>query len=89
MRAHYDYILLDSAPMIISDTEALVNLCDTSLLIVRQGYSLVGDINDCLDKLNSTHSTRGYLLNYYRTLGKGKDPKHMISNRNPSIHPTN
>lgn len=81
MRGQYDYILLDSAPMIISDTEALLNVCDMTLLVVRQGYSVVGDINDCLDKLNQNENERGYIINYYRTLGDSNDQKHSASHR--------
>lgn len=81
MRGQYDYILLDSAPMIISDTEALLNVCDMTLLVIRQGYSVVGDINDCLDKLNQNENERGYIINYYRTLGDSNDQKHSASHR--------
>lgn len=81
MRENYDYILIDSAPMIISDTEALLNICDTAMLVVRQGYSMVGDINDCIDALSHTKSNRGYIINYYRTLGKSNDQKHSAAHR--------
>ena len=81
-RENYDYIILDSAPMIISDTEALLKVCDTSLLVVRQEFASVGDINDSLDILGGDESRhRGYVLNYYRTLFGGRMEKHSAAHR--------
>lgn len=81
MRSEYDYILLDSAPMLISDTEALTSISDTSLLVVRQAFSTVGEINDCMDALNVSEGGRGYILNHYRTLGQSADEKHSAAHR--------
>ena len=72
-----DYIIIDSPPMLAAaDTEALAQLCDVSLLVVRQDWTLVQDINDCIDILKqSSAEFIGYILNdipYERLSNKKK-----------------
>lgn len=44
----FDYVLLDSPPMLLSaDAEALSALSDLSVLVVRQDYTPAGILNDC------------------------------------------
>lgn len=67
-RTEMDYIIIDSPPMLVAaDTEALSQICDTSLLVVRQDWSMVQDINDCIDILKKSSSEYlGYILNDVR-----------------------
>lgn len=83
MRSKYDYIIIDSAPMmIISDTEAMVKVCDSYLLVVRQAYVPVGAINSCIDAITEDSDKNvGYVLNYYRKLGNKNEEKHNASHR--------
>jgi capsular exopolysaccharide synthesis family protein len=49
-----DYIIVDSPPVsTVSDTEALLNLCDASLLVVRQDFTDNRMLNDTIDKLRT------------------------------------
>ena len=69
-RQQVDYIILDSPPMLItSDVEALAQLADVTLLVVRQDYTMVSDINDCINLLQQKKSDfAGYVLNDYREI---------------------
>ncbi|MGN0384010.1 MAG: polysaccharide biosynthesis tyrosine autokinase [Eubacterium sp.] len=60
-----DYIIIDTPPMsMVSDTEYMADMVDASLLVVRQNYSLIVDINDSIDALNSSKSSlAGCILN--------------------------
>ncbi len=50
-----DYIIIDAPPMaLVSDAEALANLCDASVMVVRRDMVLTRDINDAIDTLNRT-----------------------------------
>lgn len=52
-RKSMDYIILDSPPgMVTSDVELLAEKSDLILLVVRQGVSCVGEINDMIDNLS-------------------------------------
>ena len=47
-----DYVIIDSPPMgICPDAEALADLADASVLVVRQDYTSACDINDAADVL--------------------------------------
>ena len=51
----FDYVLLDSPPMLLSaDSEALSALSDLSVLVVRQDYTPAGILNDCADALTES-----------------------------------
>lgn len=53
MKKSMDYIILDSTPGIVaSDAELLAEKADFILMIVRQGVSNVGEINDMVDNLS-------------------------------------
>ncbi|MBR1864508.1 MAG: polysaccharide biosynthesis tyrosine autokinase [Ruminococcus sp.] len=83
MRKNYDYIILDSAPIvIISDTEVIANISDFPLLVVRQGLVPAGVINSCIDSISGSEDRSvGYVLNYYRKFGSSKDAKHLAEHR--------
>lgn len=61
----FDYILLDSPPMLLSaDAEALAELCDLSVLVVRQDHTPAAVLNDCADLLTQAQSDfGGFVLN--------------------------
>lgn len=79
LRANYDYILLDSAPVgMVSDTFALVRLSDATIYVTRANHTSISDIrfvndinkNDRLKRmslvLNGTATRKGYGYGYGR-----------------------
>lgn len=66
LRQEYDYIVLDSPPMLVAaDTEALAAQADVAVLVVREDYIRVRDINDCMDALRrSCPDLAGFVLNH-------------------------
>lgn len=55
MKARYDYIILDTAPMaFVADTEEYAALADASLLVIRQDVMETCYINDAIDALDNT-----------------------------------
>lgn len=67
-RDEMDYIVIDSPPMMVAaDAEALSQLADVSMLVVRQDCTTAGSINDCMDVLRqSTPDFVGYVLNDFQ-----------------------
>ncbi len=65
LRKQFDYIVLDSPPMLVAaDVQALAPLADVAVLVVREDYARVRDINDCLDTLRrSCGDVAGFVLN--------------------------
>ena len=61
----FDYVLLDSPPMLLSaDAEVLSALSDLSVLVVRQDYTPAGIVNDCADALTQSGTDfAGFILN--------------------------
>ena len=56
-RTKFDYIILDTAPMgLVPDAEGIAELCDASLIIVREDVILAKNINDAIDTLNETNA---------------------------------
>lgn len=56
-RTKFDYIILDTAPMgLVPDAEGIAELCDASLIIVREDTILAKNINDAIDTLNGTNA---------------------------------
>lgn len=62
-----DCIIIDSPPMMVAtDAEALAQIADVSLLVVRQDGTSVSDINDCMDNLRQAPADfAGYVLNNF------------------------
>ena len=60
-----DYVIIDSPPMgICPDAEALADLADASVLVVRQDYTPACDINDAADVLRGARAEfLGCILN--------------------------
>ncbi len=71
----YDYIILDTPPMLLtSDAEALSKIADSAMLVVKQDYITAGGINDCIDRLNiNSSSFLGYVINNFEHYGKQED----------------
>lgn len=61
----FDYVIIDTPPMgFFADTEALAELVDATLLVVRQDYTRACDINDAADTLRGAKSAfLGCVLN--------------------------
>jgi capsular exopolysaccharide synthesis family protein len=56
-RTKFDYIILDTAPMgLVPDAEGIAELCDASLIVVREDVILAKNINDASDTLNETNA---------------------------------
>lgn len=61
----FDYVILDSPPMLVAtDAEALTRVAEEAILVVRQDWSIIRDINDCIDFMrNGNAHFIGYVLN--------------------------
>ena len=66
----YDYIIIDSPPMsLTADAENIIDLVDSSILIVRQDKTYIAEINDTIDLLTDSQAYfAGCILNDYRTI---------------------
>lgn len=73
MRQKMDYIIIDSPPMgLFADGNAMADLADLTMLVVRQDMAAAADINDTVDTLNQSHSKFiGCVLNDMRSLAGG------------------
>lgn len=69
LRASFDYVVVDSPPIgYFVDTAILSDLCDASILVVKQDVAPAPVINDVIDTLNDSDSTLlGCVLNNVRT----------------------
>lgn len=65
VRNKYDYIILDSSPVIFTaDSEVITDSADAVLLIVRQNTAPAGTINDVIDEFSDSDAELlGYVLN--------------------------
>jgi capsular exopolysaccharide synthesis family protein len=63
-----DYVIVDTPPMsMVSDTEALADKVDFSLLVIRQDYSYEKDVSNCINIMNDSNSKfLGCILNDYK-----------------------
>ncbi len=53
LKKEFDYIIVDSSPMaLVADSEEMLSVVDSVLLIVRQHKALASDINDSIDIIN-------------------------------------
>lgn len=64
-KQYFDYIILDSPPMLLAtDAKALTQVAEEAMLVVRQDWSIIRDINDCIDFMRSGNAHFiGYVLN--------------------------
>ena len=79
-KQYFDYIILDSPPMLMAtDAKALTQVSEEVMLVVRQDWSIIRDINDCIDFMRSGNAHFiGYVLNNMQ------DKKLMKSNSSKS-----
>lgn len=65
LRAQADYIILDTPPMLVAaDAEALASLADVAVLVVREDFMRVQDINDSIDALRTgVPDVAGFVMN--------------------------
>lgn len=64
-RRHADYVIIDSSPITAAaDTELILSYADAALLVVRQDWSTVTEINRFIDTLAKSNTEfLGYVLN--------------------------
>lgn len=74
-----DYVIIDTPPMsMVSDTEAIVDWADFSMLVIRQDYSYEKDIIDSINVMNDSNSKfLGCVLNDYKVI-RVKDKNSMF-----------
>lgn len=67
-RKFADFVIIDTPPMsLLSDTEALLDDVDFSLLVIRQDFSYEKDIENCINIMNDADSRfLGCILNDYK-----------------------
>lgn len=76
-KENYDYVILDSPPLgVAADAEIISSYSDAVVMVIRQDYSLVSEINRNIDTISqlNTHYL-GYILNDFDEqgfLGKGQ-----------------
>ncbi|MBE5922548.1 MAG: polysaccharide biosynthesis tyrosine autokinase [Lachnospiraceae bacterium] len=84
LREVMDYVIIDTPPMqVSSDAEIISSLVDASVLVVRQDWVDVRDINDGIDLLKQGKSDFiGYILNNaYEKRGKEHDFGYSYSSK--------
>ena len=64
-RDNFDFIILDLPPMCVAaDAEAMTNLADCCLMVVRQNVALAGELNNAIGNLEGHRSKMiGCVLN--------------------------
>lgn len=70
-KEQFDYIILDSPPMLLAtDAKAMTQVAEEAMLVVRQDWSIIRDINDCIEDMRSGESHfLGYVLNNMQETG--------------------
>ena len=70
-RTKFDYVVLDTAPMgMVPDAEGIAELCDASVIVVKEDTILARNINDAIDTLNNTNSkVLGVVFNDSKNIG--------------------
>lgn len=65
MQGHYDYVIVDSAPVLpVTDSVALASAVDGVLVVVHAGEVDRGDVADTIDRLKRVSArTLGFVLN--------------------------
>ena len=68
-RKQFDYVIIDTAPMgLVPDAEGLAELCDASVIVVKEDTILARNINDAIDTLNETKAkVLGVVFNNVRS----------------------
>lgn len=65
---NYDYVILDSSPIIVgTDVQLISDIADCSLIVIRQDFVRIADINTAIDDIKEGNANYfGYVLNDYR-----------------------
>ena len=64
VKKHFDYVVLDSAPLIVADTRATLDLADAVLIISRAGYTPLNVLKGTMSNLQSLKAGKvGLVLN--------------------------
>lgn len=65
---HYDYIVLDSSPIIVgTDVQLISDIVDCSLIVIRHDFVRLADTNTAIDDIkDGSANYLGYVLNDYR-----------------------
>ena len=65
-----DYVIIDTPPMgLVSDTEALLDVVDFTMLVIRQDFSYERDVMNVLGIINDSHTKFvGCILNDFRRI---------------------
>ena len=72
LRHNAGFIIIDTAPTsLVSDSEELAGMTDTSLLVVRQHWTEARDINDTIDSLGGKERVLGCVFNNVHKTGLG------------------
>ena len=79
-----DYVIVDTAPMgVVPDAEGIAELCDASLMIVREDTILAKNINDAIDTLNDTKAkVLGVVFNDAKSRGGQQNRSHSAYSYN-------
>lgn len=69
LRKEFSYVIVDTPPIgLFADTDALADVVDASVLVVRQNIAPAIAVNDAIDNLMDAHSEfLGYVLNNFRS----------------------
>lgn len=69
LREEFSYVIVDTPPIgLFADTDALADVVDASVLVVRQNVASAIAVNDAIDNLMDAHSEfLGYVLNNFRS----------------------
>lgn len=69
MKKEMDFIILDTPPMMLAaDAEGLERAADASVLVVREDWNTIRDLNDCMEFMQEgSDDFLGYILNDHQT----------------------
>ncbi len=69
-KENMDYVIVDTSPMaLVADAEAVAEIAECSIMVVRKNFTLTRDINDAADALRSGDTPMlGYIYNAERDL---------------------
>ena len=64
VRKHFDFVVLDSAPLIVADTRATIPLADAVLMVTRAGYTPLHVLKKTISNMKEFKAERvGLVLN--------------------------
>jgi Mrp family chromosome partitioning ATPase len=64
VKKHFDFVVLDSAPLIVADTRATIPLADAVLMVTRAGYTPLHVLKKTISNMKEFKAERvGLVLN--------------------------